>query len=62
MMAWTEAEGDALFRQPPESKADEDKSSPFDSSPERMRRLRNPFDTTPAEAPDAKPDEDDDRS
>ncbi len=67
MMGWTEAEGDALFRQPADRPAAEDTSSPFDSSPERMRRLRFPFDTDPAEpepeaeAPADSPAEDDTR-
>ncbi len=64
-MGWTEAEGDALFKQPSQKPKDEDASSPFDSSPERMRRLRFPFDTNQAEpeaeAPAESPGEDDAR-
>ena len=37
MMGWTEADGDALFRQPPDEQAGEDASSGFDGSHEAMR-------------------------
>lgn len=48
-MGWTEADGDALFRQPPEQQPDDEKSSVFDGSPEAMRRLRFPFEADPAD-------------
>jgi hypothetical protein len=48
-MGWTEADGDALFRQPPKTTADDDAASPFDASQEAMRRLRFPFDANPAD-------------
>ena len=50
MMGWTEADGDALFRQPPDEQAGEDASSGFDGSHEAMRRLRFPFEANPADA------------
>jgi hypothetical protein len=50
MMGWTEADGDALFRQPPDEQAGEDASSGFDGSHEAMRRLRFPFEADPADA------------
>jgi hypothetical protein len=50
MMGWTEADGDALFRQPPDQQAGEDVSSGFDGSHEAMRRLRFPFEADPAVA------------
>lgn len=50
MMDWTEADGDALFRQPPGEQAGEDASSRFDGSHEAMRRLRFPFEADPANA------------
>jgi hypothetical protein len=51
MMGWTEAEGDALFRQPPDEQAsDEVASSEFDGSHEAMRRLRFPFEADRADA------------
>jgi hypothetical protein len=50
MMGWTEADGDALFRQPPDERAGEDASSGFDGSHEVMRRLRFPFEADPADA------------
>ena len=49
MMGWTEADGDALFRQPPDEQAGEDASSGFDGSHEAMRRLRFPFEADPAD-------------
>ncbi|MGX6608067.1 hypothetical protein ACWKSP_39000 [Micromonosporaceae bacterium Da 78-11] len=48
-MGWTEADGDALFRQPSQEKADEESSSLFDGSQEAMRRLRFPFEANPAD-------------
>jgi hypothetical protein len=50
MMGWTDADGDALFRQPPDEQAGEDVSSGFDGSHEAMRRLRFPFEADPADA------------
>jgi hypothetical protein len=50
MMGWTEADGDALFRQPSDGRADDDPSSVFDGSQEAMRRLRFPFEANPADA------------
>ena len=50
MLVWTEADGDALFRQPPDEQAGEDASSGFDGSHEAMRRLRFPFEADPADA------------
>ena len=50
MMGWTEADGDALFRQPSEEQASEGASSGFDGSHEAMRRLRFPFEADPADA------------
>ena len=49
-MSWTEADGDALFRHPPEEQAGEDASAPFDGSREAMRRLRFPFEANATEA------------
>jgi hypothetical protein len=48
-MGWTEADGDALFRQPPDQQPEDEKSSAFDGSPEAMRRLRFPFEADPAD-------------
>ena len=48
-MAWTETDGEALFRQPPSEIADPEAQTPFDSSQEAMRRLRSPFDANPAD-------------
>ncbi|MFI5844099.1 hypothetical protein ACIA8K_30825 [Catenuloplanes sp. NPDC051500] len=56
-MSWTEADGDALFRQPPGDKADDEKQGAFDGGPEAMRRLRNPFETD--RQADEKPSDDD---
>ena len=50
MMGWTEADNDALFRQPSDERAGEDVSSGFDGSHEAMRRLRFPFEANPADA------------
>jgi hypothetical protein len=49
MMGWTEADGDALFRQPPEENQGEDRATAFDGSQEAMRRLRFPFEADPAD-------------
>ena len=49
-MSWTEADGDALFRHPPEEQAADDASAVFDGSREAMRRLRFPFEANAAEA------------
>jgi hypothetical protein len=49
MMGWTEADGDALFRQPPEERVSEGASSGFDGSHEAMRRLRFPFEADRAD-------------
>jgi len=49
MMGWSEADGDALFRQPPDEHAGEGMSSGFDGSHEAMRRLRFPFEANPAD-------------
>jgi hypothetical protein len=49
MMGWTEAEGDALFRQPPDEHVGDDAASVFDGSREAMRRLRFPFEANPAD-------------
>ena len=66
MMGWSEADGDALFRQPPDEQADEDASSGFDGSHEAMRRLRFPFEANPADVAeqgqDLPPDDDEYRS
>jgi len=43
MMGWSEADGDALFRQPPDERADVGVSWGFDGSHEAMRRLQFPF-------------------
>ena len=48
-MGWSEADGDALFRQPPDELAGEGLSSAFDGSHEAMRRLRFPFEADPAD-------------
>ena len=48
-MGWSEADGDALFRQPPDEQVGDDGSSVFDGSPEAMRRLRFPFEANPAD-------------
>jgi hypothetical protein len=48
MMGWSEADGAALFRQPPGERAGEGVSSGFDGSHEAMRRLRFPFEADPA--------------
>ena len=48
-MGWTEADGDALFRQPPDEQVSEDASAEFDGSHEAMRRLRFPFEADPAD-------------
>jgi hypothetical protein len=50
MMSWTEADGDALFRHPPDERAGDDATSVFDGSREAMRRLRFPFEAGVAEA------------
>jgi hypothetical protein len=55
MMGWTKADGDALFRQPSDKQAGEDERSEVDGSHEAMRRLRFPFEASPAEA--AEPEE-----
>jgi hypothetical protein len=52
MMGRTEADGDALFRQPSDEAAGEDASSGFDGSNQAMRRLRFPFEANPADAAD----------
>jgi hypothetical protein len=49
MMGWTEADGDALFRQPLDEPAREGASSGFDGSHEAMRRLRFPFEADSAD-------------
>jgi hypothetical protein len=54
MMSWTEADGNALFRQPPDERADDD-SAVFDGSREAMRRLRFPFEGNPADATEPGP-------
>ncbi len=48
-MSWTEADSDALFRQPPDEPTGDDSSSVFDGSREAMRRLRFPFEAKAAE-------------
>ena len=48
-MGWTDADSDALFRQPPDEQAGEGASSGFDGSHEAMRRLRFPFEADPAD-------------
>lgn len=48
-MGWTEADGDALFRHPPDEHAPDDASSVFDGGQEAMRRLRFPFEADPAD-------------
>jgi hypothetical protein len=50
MMGWTDADGDALFRQAPDEQVGEGASSGFDGSHEAMRRLRFPFEADPADA------------
>jgi hypothetical protein len=62
MMGWTEAEGDALFRQPSDQSTGEDASSGFDGSNEAMRRLRFPFETEVADEDQGVPPGDDDRN
>lgn len=54
-MGWTEADGDALFRQPPDERPGQDTSSVFDGSSEAMRRLRFPFEANPAETAEPAP-------
>lgn len=49
-MSWTEADGEALFRQPASEKADEEKPGAFDGGPEAMRRLRFPFEADTTES------------
>jgi hypothetical protein len=49
MMGWSEADGDALFRHPPDERPGEGVSPGFDGSHEAMRRLRFPFEADPAE-------------
>ena len=49
MVSWTEADGDALFRQQPDGQAGEGAWSGFDGSHEAMRRLRFPFEADPAD-------------
>ena len=51
-MGWTEADGQALFRQPPDEGPGDDASSAFDGSQEAMRRLRFPFEAQPDEPAD----------
>ena len=62
MMGWTEADGDALFRQASDEQAGEGGSSEFDGSDEAMRRLRFPFEANPGDAAeqgqDLPPDDD----
>jgi hypothetical protein len=48
-MGWTDADDDALFRQPPDEQVSDDASSLFDGSREAMRRLRFPFEANPAD-------------
>ena len=48
-MGRTEADGDALFREPPDERAGDDAASVFDGSREAMRRLRFPFEVNPAD-------------
>ena len=55
-MGWTEADGDALFRQPPDERAGEGSASGFDGSDEAMRRLRFPFEADQADAVEQGPD------
>jgi hypothetical protein len=49
MMGWTDADGDALFRQPPDEQVRDGAASVFDGSREAMRRLRFPFEANPAD-------------
>jgi len=49
VMGWSEADGDALFRHPPDEQVDDDASSVFDGGREAMRRLRFPFEANPAD-------------
>jgi len=49
MMGWTEAEDDALFRQPPDEQVGDDAASVFDRSGEAMRWLRFPFEANPGD-------------
>ena len=48
-MGWTEADGEALFRQQPNEQVSDEASSAFDGSRESMRRLRFPFEADPAD-------------
>ncbi|MEV6638279.1 hypothetical protein AB0M54_46940 [Actinoplanes sp. NPDC051470] len=48
IMGWTEADGDALFRQPSDEQAGEGAPSRFEDSDEAMRR-RFPFEADPAD-------------
>jgi hypothetical protein len=56
VMSWTEADGDALFRQPPDEQAGTGASLGFDDSHEAMRRLRFPFEVDPADAAEQRQD------
>jgi len=49
-MDWTDADDDALFRQPPDEQAGQDALFELDSSYEAMRRLRFPFEANPVDA------------
>jgi hypothetical protein len=49
-MGCTDADDDALFRQPPDEQGGQDALLGFDSSHEAMRRLRFPFEANPADA------------
>lgn len=48
-MGWSEADGDALFRQPADERAGDGVSSGFDGSHDAMRRLRFPFEADPVD-------------
>jgi hypothetical protein len=64
LMGWTEADSDALFRQPSDEPVDDETASTFDGSSKAMQRLRFPFDANPADVAEQQqevPIDDDDR-
>lgn len=63
VMGWTADDSDALFREPPDTQASEERSAVFDGSQEALRRMRFPFEANPADVieqqQDVPADEDD---
>jgi hypothetical protein len=64
VVGWTEADSDALFRQPSDEPVEDESSALFDGSLKAMQRLRFPFDANPADVAEQQqevPLDDDDR-